>query len=102
MSSHRFSIIFRFPANSSTFAQLALSKHCRSRQSSTSSYFRPSNFPKVQNFRCGIPIYYLEPNTLIKVYSEKNNINGEYEMTRFTIPLNYNGMMNISAQKVFR
>jgi hypothetical protein len=28
-----------------------------------------------------IPVYYLEPNTRIRVYDEKANINGEYIIT---------------------
>lgn len=48
-----------------------------------------------------VPIYYLEPNSLIYVRSEKNKIEGSYEISRLSIPLIYNGMMNISAKRVF-
>ena len=48
-----------------------------------------------------VPIYYLEPNSLIYVRSEKNKIEGSYEISRLSIPLTYNGMMNISAKRVF-
>ena len=47
-----------------------------------------------------IPVYHLEPNTLIHVYNEENHINGKYQVNRLTIPLNYNGMMSISATKI--
>lgn len=47
-----------------------------------------------------IPIYYLEPNTRISVYDEETGINGEYTISRLTIPLTYNGTMSISAVKV--
>ncbi len=46
-----------------------------------------------------VPIYYLEPNTRIYVRDDNSGINGEYIITRLTIPLVYNGMMNITAVK---
>lgn len=47
-----------------------------------------------------LPIYHLEPNSRIKVYDNKTNIDGEYIVNKITIPLTYNGTMNISATKV--
>ena len=47
-----------------------------------------------------VPIYNLEPNTLIYIYNEENKINGKYQVNRITIPLNYNGMMSITATKI--
>lgn len=46
-----------------------------------------------------IPIYHLEPNTIIYVKDDNTGINGEYIATKFTIPLNYNGTMSITANK---
>ena len=46
-----------------------------------------------------VPVYYLEPNTRIFVHDENSQINGEYLVSKITIPLTYNGMMNISANK---
>ena len=46
-----------------------------------------------------IPIYYLQPNTLISVQDERAGIDGEYILTRFSIPLTYNGTMSITANK---
>lgn len=46
-----------------------------------------------------IPIYYLEPNTRISVYDESSKINGEYIISRISLPLTYNGQMNIQATK---
>ena len=46
-----------------------------------------------------LPIYYLEPNTRIFVYDEASKINGEYIVTKITIPLAYNGTMSITANK---
>ena len=47
-----------------------------------------------------VPIYNLEPNTLVYIYNEENKINGKYQVNRITIPLNYNGMMSITATKI--
>ena len=47
-----------------------------------------------------LPIYHLEPNSRIQVYDDKSGINGEYIVNKITIPLTYNGTMNISATKV--
>ena len=47
-----------------------------------------------------VPIYNLEPNTLIYIYNEENKINGKYQVNIITIPLNYNGMMSITATKI--
>lgn len=46
-----------------------------------------------------IPIYHLEPNTKIYIRDEKSQINGEYIVSRMTIPLTYNGTMQITATK---
>lgn len=46
-----------------------------------------------------IPIYYLEPNNRIYVYDKDSNINGDYLVSRMSIPLTYSGMMSIEAQK---
>ena len=46
-----------------------------------------------------IPIYYFEPNTRIIVYDEMSKINGEYLVSKISIPLVYNGMMTINATK---
>ena len=47
-----------------------------------------------------IPIYYLQPNTRIFVRNENSSINGEYIITRISLPLGANGMMSITATKV--
>ena len=50
------------------------------------------------NINC-IPIYYLEPNTKIYVRDDDNKIDGYYIVNKISIPLGYNGMMNITANK---
>ena len=61
------------------------------------------------NFTCcgesislsSIPIYTLQPNTYISVKDDENlDVNGEYIISRITIPLEYSGLMSISATKV--
>lgn len=47
-----------------------------------------------------IPIYYLEPNTRILIRDERSNIDGEYLVSKITIPLTYNGTMNLTATKI--
>lgn len=46
-----------------------------------------------------VPIYYLQPNTRICLKATDNNVEGEYLVSRITIPLSYNGMMTINATK---
>lgn len=46
-----------------------------------------------------LPIYYLYPNSRIKVIDKNTNINGEYLVSKITLPLTYNGTMNITATK---
>ena len=46
-----------------------------------------------------IPVYHLQPNTRVSVRDDNSHINGEYLINRLTIPLTYNGTMNISAIK---
>ena len=47
-----------------------------------------------------VPIYYLEPNTLVYIHNEESGINGKFQLTRLSIPLTYNGMMSINATKI--
>lgn len=49
-----------------------------------------------------LPVYYLNPNSHIKVYNKNNNIDGEYIVEKFNIPLTHNGTMSITAKKVIR
>lgn len=46
-----------------------------------------------------LPVYYLQPNTRIFVKDENSGIEGEYIISRISLPLQYNGMMSISATK---
>ena len=46
-----------------------------------------------------VPIYRLDPNTRIYVRDDNSGINGQYIISKITIPLAYNGTMNITATK---
>lgn len=47
-----------------------------------------------------LPIYYLEPNTIISAKDVQRNINGYYIINKITLPLDYKGTMQITAIKV--
>ena len=46
-----------------------------------------------------IPIYYLQPNTRIHISDQETNLDGDYIISKMTIPLAYNGTMSITATK---
>ncbi len=46
------------------------------------------------------PIYHLQPNTRIYIKNEDTNIDGEYLISKLTIPLDQKKMMSITATKV--
>lgn len=47
-----------------------------------------------------LPIYHLEPNTRIFVDNEDSDIHGDYIIKSFSLPLDINGTMSITASKV--
>lgn len=47
-----------------------------------------------------LPVYHLEPNHRIVVRDDDSQINGEYFVDKISLPLSYNGTMNITATKV--
>ena len=46
-----------------------------------------------------IPIYYLEPNTLITAFDKDSDVHGDYLLRSISIPLGISGTSNISAQR---
>lgn len=46
-----------------------------------------------------LPIYYLQPNIRIGIKDSISNIDGEYIISRISLPLTYNGTMSITATK---
>lgn len=49
-----------------------------------------------------IPIYYLRPNTRIYAYSDLAKIDGDYILSKISIPLTYNGTASLTATKVIK
>ena len=47
-----------------------------------------------------IPIYYLEPNTIIEVSDKKTNIEGKYLMTKISYQIGYNATMSLTCSKL--
>ena len=48
-----------------------------------------------------IPIYYLEPNTRITISEKDSGISSLYAVNKITLPLTYNGIMSITATKIY-
>ena len=46
-----------------------------------------------------IPIYYLEPNIRVHIHDEETNLNGDYIISKMTVPLTHNGTMQLTATK---
>lgn len=55
-----------------------------------------TNYNETIQLQC-LPIYHLEPNSLIKVSDFESDIHGEYFIKTISLPLTYNGTMSISA-----
>lgn len=49
-----------------------------------------------------VPIYHLPLNSLIQIADKTTDINGDYIVNRISLPLAYNGMMNINASRAIR
>ena len=47
-----------------------------------------------------VPIYYLEPNTIISAEDHERRVNGYYIISKISLPLDYKGTMQITAVKV--
>lgn len=47
-----------------------------------------------------LPKYYIEANNIIHIEDKESHINGNYQITQFTLPLAYNGTMSITATEV--
>ena len=46
-----------------------------------------------------IPIYNLEPGTRVYINDVNSKISGEYIISKISMPLSYNGTMNVTATK---
>ena len=47
-----------------------------------------------------VPVYHLQPNTCIYIENDNTNINGDYLISKISIPLEAKKQMNITATKV--
>lgn len=64
--------------------------------------YQYTNYSEVITINC-MPLYHLEPNTLIRVEDEFSNINGVYMITSYSLPLSPDGgTMSINAIKVYQ
>ena len=61
--------------------------------------FQYTNYNSNITISC-LPIYYLEPNTRITVNNNACGIQGDYLISSMSIPLDSQGIMNISATKI--
>ena len=48
-----------------------------------------------------VPIYYLEPNKRIHLSNAEIGIEGDYLLSKISVPLAYNGTMNLTATKIY-
>lgn len=48
----------------------------------------------------GVPVYYLEPNTRIKVYDSLSGIDGDYFVTKISYSLGIDGLMSVTGTKI--
>jgi hypothetical protein len=46
-----------------------------------------------------IPIYYLEPNCRVYIHDDETGLDGDYIVSKITLPLTYNGTMSLTATK---
>lgn len=46
-----------------------------------------------------IPIYYLQPNTRVYLHDDDTGLDGDYIVSKITLPLAYNGTMQLTATK---
>jgi hypothetical protein len=47
-----------------------------------------------------LPVYYLEPNTLIRAVDNNTGISGKYSIKSISLSLSYDGMMSIQANHI--
>lgn len=47
-----------------------------------------------------MPKYYIDVNNIIYIFDRESNIDGNFQITQYTLPLTYNGTMSITATEV--
>ena len=58
-----------------------------------------TNFNETISIQC-MPIYYLEPNTRIKVDDMASNIHGDYIIKSISLPIDGKSTMSITATRI--
>jgi hypothetical protein len=61
--------------------------------------YQHTSYNETVTINC-LPIYYLEPNTRIYIKDDNSDIYGDYCIKSFTVPLDINGTMSITANRV--
>lgn len=59
-----------------------------------------SNLAETVSFNCA-PIYFLTPNTKIKLLDEETGIDGDYRIDDITVPLDISSTMSVNATKLY-
>jgi hypothetical protein len=59
-----------------------------------------SNFAETINFSC-VPVYYLDVNQLVRIQEDSIGVDGLYRIESLSIPLNFDGLMSITATKMY-
>lgn len=85
---------------SNSYSQyFSISAQGKSAQSALTGLLNQHAFTIDSTTITSIPIYHLQPNTRIFVKDDNTKINGEYIVSKITIPLTHNGTMSITATK---
>lgn len=62
--------------------------------------FKHTNFNEQVTCEC-IPLLFLDVNSLVRLYFPEDGIDGVYSITKISLPMKYDGMMNFDAYKVY-
>lgn len=86
--------------NDSMMNMFSISSQGKSAKEEFEELFNQYSYCTEQASITTIPIYYLEPNTIIHIYNEASKINGDYEVSKLSLSLSNGGMMTITATKI--
>lgn len=86
--------------NDSMMNMFSISSQGKSAKEEFEELFNQYSYCTEQASITAIPIYYLEPNTVIHIYNEASKINGDYEVSKLSLSLSNGGMMTITATKI--
>lgn len=86
--------------NDSMMNMFSISSQGKSAKEEFEELFNQFSYCTEQASITTIPIYFLEPNTIIHIYNEASKINGDYEISKLSLSLSNGGMMTITATKI--